>query len=102
MIRVEHWVVADRQGQTAALNMLGYREKFDAVPFFWSQHYDIPINYVGHAEQWDDLAIDGDIAGKDCTLRFKHDGRVLALVTIFRDFESLQAELAMEQATATL
>jgi len=102
MIRVEHWVVAERQGQTAALNMLGYREKFDAVPFFWSQHYDIPINYVGHAEQWDDLAIDGDIAGKDCTLRFKHDGRVLALVTIFRDFESLQAELAMEQATATL
>ncbi len=102
MIRVEHWVVADRQGQTAALNMLGYREIFDAVPFFWSQHYDIPINYVGHAEQWDDLAIDGDIAGKDCTLRFKRDGRVLAVVTIFRDVESLQAELAMEQAPATL
>ena len=102
MIRVEHWVVADRQGQTAALNMLGYRETFDAVPFFWSQHYDIPINYVGHAEQWDDLAIDGDIAGKDCTLRFKRDGRVLAVVTIFRDVESLQAELAMEQAPATL
>jgi len=102
MIRVEHWVVAEHQGQTAALNMLGYREKFDAVPFFWSQHYDIPINYVGHAEQWDDLAIDGDIAGKDCTLRFKRDGRVLAVVTIFRDVESLQAELAMEQAPATL
>ena len=102
MIRVEHWVVADRQGQTAALNMLGYRETFDAVPFFWSQHYDTPINYVGHAEQWNDLAIDGDIAGKDCTLRFKRDGRVLAVVTIFRDVESLQAELAMEQAPATL
>jgi NADPH-dependent 2,4-dienoyl-CoA reductase/sulfur reductase-like enzyme len=102
MIRVEHWVVADRQGQTAALNMLGYRETFDAVPFFWSQHYEIPINYVGHAEQWDDLVIDGDIAGKDCTLRFKRDGRVLAVVTIFRDVESLQAELAMEQAPATL
>jgi len=101
-IRVEHWVVAERQGQTAALNMLGHREKFTAVPFFWSQHYDIPINYVGHAEQWDDLAIDGDIAGKDCTLRFKHDGRVLALVTIFRDFESLQAELATPNPRATI
>jgi NADPH-dependent 2,4-dienoyl-CoA reductase/sulfur reductase-like enzyme/nitrite reductase/ring-hydroxylating ferredoxin subunit len=102
MIRVEHWVVAERQGQTAALNMLGYRETFDAVPFFWSQHYDVPINYVGHAEQWDELAIEGDIAGKDCTLRFKQKGRVLAVVTIFRDVESLQAELAIEQATATL
>ena len=66
-IRVEHWVVAERQGQTAALNMLGHRETFTAVPFFWSQHYDIPINYVGHAETWDELAIEGDIAAKDCS-----------------------------------
>jgi NADPH-dependent 2,4-dienoyl-CoA reductase/sulfur reductase-like enzyme len=43
-IRVEHWVVAERQGQAAALNMLGAREKFESAPFFWSQHYDIPIN----------------------------------------------------------
>jgi hypothetical protein len=81
--------------------MLGYHETFDAVPFFWSQHYDVPINYVGHAEQWDELAIEGDIAGKDCLVRFRRNGRTLAAVTIFRDVESLQAELAMEQA-ATL
>ena len=99
-IRVEHWVVAERQGQAAALNMLGTRAPFTAVPFFWSQHYDVPINYVGHAEQWDELAIEGDIASKDCTLRFKRSGRVLAVVTVFRDFESLEAELAMERATA--
>ncbi len=96
-IRVEHWVVAERQGQAAARNMLGYRERFDAVPFFWSQHYDVPINYVGHAEQWDDLAIDGDIAAKDCLLSFKSKGRVLAVASIYRDLESLRAELAMER-----
>jgi NADPH-dependent 2,4-dienoyl-CoA reductase/sulfur reductase-like enzyme/nitrite reductase/ring-hydroxylating ferredoxin subunit len=97
-IRVEHWVVAERQGQAAARNMLGYGEKFSHVPFFWSQHYDVPINYVGHAEKWDELAIDGEIAGKDCLLRFKRNGRVLAVASIFRNAESLRAELAMEQA----
>jgi NADPH-dependent 2,4-dienoyl-CoA reductase/sulfur reductase-like enzyme len=99
-IRVEHWVVAERQGQAAALNMLGYREKFDAVPFFWSQHYDIPINYVGHAEKWDELAIEGDIAGKDCLLRYKLGGRTLAVASIFRDVASLEAEVAMERDMA--
>ncbi|HTJ89222.1 MAG TPA: FAD-dependent oxidoreductase [Acidocella sp.] len=96
-IRIEHWVVAERQGQTAALNMLGHRERFTAVPFFWSQHYDVPINYVGHAETWDQLVIEGDIAAKDCIVRFKRNGRVLAVASIFRDVESLQAEVTMEQ-----
>ena len=95
-IRVEHWVVAERQGQTAALNMLGGREKFDAVPFFWSQHYDVAINYVGHAEAWDELAIDGEIASRDCVLRYKRNGRVLAVASIYRDVDSLMAEAAME------
>ena len=97
-IRVEHWVVAERQGQTAALNMLGVRQPFEAVPFFWSQHYDVPINYVGHAEKWDDIAIEGDIAGKDCILRYRRGGKVLAVASIFRDRESLEAEIAMERA----
>jgi NADPH-dependent 2,4-dienoyl-CoA reductase/sulfur reductase-like enzyme/nitrite reductase/ring-hydroxylating ferredoxin subunit len=96
-IRVEHWVVAERQGQTAARNMLGARETFDAVPFFWSQHYDVPINYVGHAEKWDEIVIDGDIAGRDCLLKYKSGGRVLAVASIYRDLDSLKAELAMEQ-----
>ncbi|WP_256753395.1 FAD-dependent oxidoreductase [Mesorhizobium sp. Mes31] len=100
-IRVEHWVVAERQGQTAALNMLGDREKFAAVPFFWSQHYDVPINYVGHAGQWDEIAVDGDITAKDCLLRFKRNGRTLAVASIFRDIESLKAEVEMEHQMAT-
>jgi NADPH-dependent 2,4-dienoyl-CoA reductase/sulfur reductase-like enzyme/nitrite reductase/ring-hydroxylating ferredoxin subunit len=97
-IRVEHWVVAERQGQAAACNMLGLNERFDAVPFFWSQHYDVPINYIGHAEHWDRITIEGDVKAKDCLLRYRRDGRVLAVASIYRDLENLQAELAMEQA----
>jgi NADPH-dependent 2,4-dienoyl-CoA reductase/sulfur reductase-like enzyme len=100
-IRVEHWVVAERQGQTAAVNMLGLNERFNAVPFFWSQHYDVPINYVGHAEQWDEIEIDGDIKARDCLLRYKRNGRVCAVASIFRDVANLQAELAMERAVAS-
>jgi NADPH-dependent 2,4-dienoyl-CoA reductase/sulfur reductase-like enzyme/nitrite reductase/ring-hydroxylating ferredoxin subunit len=96
-IRVEHWVVAERQGQTAASNMLGLNEQFDAVPFFWSQHYDVPINYVGHAEQWNEISVDGDIKSRNCLLRYKKNGRVLAAASIFRDVENLQVELAMER-----
>lgn len=99
-IRVEHWVVAERQGQTAARNMMGRRERFDAVPFFWSQHYDVPINYVGHAESFDDIAIEGSIKGKDCLLRYRKAGRVLAVASIYRDLDNLKAELEMERSRA--
>jgi NADPH-dependent 2,4-dienoyl-CoA reductase/sulfur reductase-like enzyme len=99
-IRVEHWVVAERQGQTAACNMLGLHERFDAVPFFWSQHYDVPINYVGHAERLDQITVEGDVKARDCLLRYRRDGRVLAVASIYRDLDNLKAELAMEQAAA--
>ncbi|MCK1745742.1 FAD-dependent oxidoreductase [Bradyrhizobium sp. 139] len=99
-IRVEHWVLAERQGQTAARNMLDRRECFDAVPFFWSQHYDVPINYVGHAESFDDIVIDGSISGRDCLLKYRKGGRVFAVASIYRDLDSLRSELEMERSPA--
>lgn len=99
-IRVEHWVVAQRQGQTAARNMLGRRERFDAVPFFWSRHFDTSVSYVGHAEKWDSTAIDGSPSDKNCKVIYSAAGHTLAVATIGRPRESLIAETELERAHA--
>lgn len=100
-IRIEHWVVAQRMGQLAARNMLGARESFTDAPFFWSAHYDVSINYVGHAERIERLKADGSTAERDYAARIEGaDGRLLALATIFRDGASLEAEVQMERAAA--
>jgi NADPH-dependent 2,4-dienoyl-CoA reductase/sulfur reductase-like enzyme len=96
LIRVEHWVVAQRQGQTAARNMLGARESFDAVPFFWSAHFDVTISYVGHSETWDRIVIDGDPKAHDCRVEYWRGPKRLAVATVNRDRASLQAEMEMD------
>src|SRR5699024_10756333 len=95
-IRAEHWVVAQRQGQCAARNALGARERYAVPPFFWSQHYDAVIKYVGHATHWERIDTDGDPAAYDFSARFIDNGKTLALATIYRDIESLEVEAEME------
>jgi NADPH-dependent 2,4-dienoyl-CoA reductase/sulfur reductase-like enzyme/nitrite reductase/ring-hydroxylating ferredoxin subunit len=95
-IRVEHWVVAERQGQTAAKNILGGRVRFDAVPYFWSQHYDVTIRYVGHAERWDAVDIDGSLDARDATVSFLRNGKRMAAATVSRDRASLEVEVELE------
>jgi apoptosis-inducing factor 3 len=76
---------------------LGQRQRFSDVPFFWSQHYDVPIAYIGHAEKWDDLDIEGDIMQRDCLVRYRRSGNVLAVASIFRDLDNLKEEAAMQR-----
>jgi len=96
-IRVEHWVVAERQGQTAARNILGARERFMAPPFFWSNHFDLHIRYVGHGSANDDVNILGNLEAKDASVIFGSEGKVTAVASIGRDRENLEAELALER-----
>lgn len=101
-IRVEHWVVAQRQGQTAARNMLGLGERFTATPFFWSQHYDMTLSYAGHAESWDRMTVEGQIASRDFMASYWRGTQRLAVASVGRDQDSLLAELEMEAVAGAL
>jgi NADPH-dependent 2,4-dienoyl-CoA reductase/sulfur reductase-like enzyme len=93
--RIEHWVVAQQQGQAAARDMLGIGAPFGYVPFFWSQHYDVPINYVGHAETWDRAQVAGSLPDRNALVAYRKGGRILAMASIYRDRDSLLAEDAL-------
>jgi 3-phenylpropionate/trans-cinnamate dioxygenase ferredoxin reductase subunit len=97
-VRIEHWVTAEREGQIAARNILGAREIMSAVPFFWSQHYDVAISYVGHAQRWTSEEVSGSARELDCAVTYRQGERMLAVATIGRDRFSLETEAAMEQA----
>jgi NADPH-dependent 2,4-dienoyl-CoA reductase/sulfur reductase-like enzyme len=99
-IRVEHWVVAEQQGQAAARSMLGHNQPYTTAPFFWSAHYDVMINYVGAAQDWDEVKVTGSIPDRDCLVAYRKNGKTLAVASINRDAESLRVQIAMDRGDA--
>ena len=102
LVRIEHWVHSQRQGQAAAENMLGADRVFDDVPFFWTHHYGLDIRYSGHAQGWYEVRIEGALAAQDCTARFFRKGELLAAASVGRDQENLviEAELQRQPVSA--
>ncbi|MCY1389722.1 3-phenylpropionate/cinnamic acid dioxygenase ferredoxin--NAD(+) reductase component [compost metagenome] len=96
LIRVEHWVHAQRQGQAAAANMLGAGRAFTDVPYFWTNHYGLDLRYSGHAHSWDEVRIDGSLEKQDFTARFFRAGALLAAASVGRDLENLTIEATLQ------
>ncbi len=95
-VRIEHWVHAQRQGQTAAANMLGLKQPFESVPFFWTEQYGVAVRYVGHAADWDEVAVDGDMSGGKFLIRYLVNGIHRATASVGRDLENLADERRFE------
>ena len=95
-VRIEHWVSAQRQGQTAAANMLGAAAPFAAVPFFWTEQYGVALRYAGHARDWDEIRIEGDVPGGDFTARYYEQGELRASASVGRDHDNLEDERKLE------
>jgi NAD(P)H-nitrite reductase large subunit len=96
-VRVEHWQAAERQGQHVARDMLGLGTTFNDVPFFWSQHYDVTLNYIGHASGEAETRVTGSLEKRDATVVYRVGGQVAAVLTVGRDRQSLEIEAALER-----
>ena len=96
-VRIEHWAVAERQGQVAAANMLDGRRPFESPPFFWTEQYGIALRYVGRAGGWDAVTVEGEVETGSLLARYFTDGTHCATATIGRDRDNLEDELELER-----
>eukprot|EP01119_Soliformovum_irregulare_P024148 TRINITY_DN858_c0_g1_i1.p1 TRINITY_DN858_c0_g1~~TRINITY_DN858_c0_g1_i1.p1 ORF type:complete len:536 (-),score=170.22 TRINITY_DN858_c0_g1_i1:40-1647(-) len=81
-VRVEHWGMATFHGRTAALNMMGQKVEVKSIPFFWTTQYGKSIRYAGHALQFDDMIVDGDLKALNFLAIFVHNNKVLAAASM--------------------
>jgi apoptosis-inducing factor 3 len=94
-IRIEHWRTALQLGRIAARNVAGSRAMYDAIPFFWTQQFDLTLRYVGHVREWDEITVDGDLAARDFLACYMRDGRVAAAASVGRDRAIIETALNM-------
>jgi 3-phenylpropionate/trans-cinnamate dioxygenase ferredoxin reductase component len=81
-IRIEHWANALHQGPAAALSMLDRDEPYDRVPYFFSDQYDVGMEYSGHAPSWDRVVFRGDTAAREFIAFWMEGDRVLAAMNV--------------------
>jgi 3-phenylpropionate/trans-cinnamate dioxygenase ferredoxin reductase component len=77
-LRVEHWHNALEQGPAAARSMLGGDDPYDRIPYFFSDQYDVGMEYAGHATEWDEVVFRGDVEAREFIAFWVKDGRLLA------------------------
>jgi 3-phenylpropionate/trans-cinnamate dioxygenase ferredoxin reductase subunit len=83
-IRVEHWQNALKQGPTAARSMLGKGDRYEEIPWFWSDQYDANLQYAGYHTEWDELVVRGSMEERNFVAFYRKSGRVLAAVSVNR------------------
>jgi 3-phenylpropionate/trans-cinnamate dioxygenase ferredoxin reductase subunit len=96
-VRVEHWVVAQRHGEAVARTLLGMGGPYRVTPFFWSAHYDVTLNYAGHAPTWDRAVVDGSLAARDAAVHYYRGDKLLAVATLGRDRYALEVARRFEE-----
>ena len=77
-IRVEHWANALHQPEVAARSILGRDAVYDRLPYFFTDQYDLGMEYVGYASADDDVVVRGDLEGREFVALWVRDGRVVA------------------------
>ena len=99
-LRIEHWRVAEQQGRTAAANMLGRKQPFRSVPYFWTNHFGTRFDYVGHAEEWDEVIMKGDTGKPEFIAYYVENGKITAASACGRDREIIALEELFRQRRA--
>ena len=100
-VRIEHWRLAQQHGRTAARNMLidadptGVPHRFDGVPYFWSGQNGLSLRYVGHAQEWDEVVVDGSLDERQFLAAYVAGGQVRAVAAVGRDQDAAAVQRLM-------